>query len=250
MARSQTLNTEVAAEAAQVRLSVLTDRPVACVALETATRFLEAEAQEVLALSPQAATERALRNSPTLSRAEAGVRAASAGLQEANRAGLPTLSANAFALTSQQPIGNIVTGLQDEWVEEGRVGLSLQGDLYTGGRNRARSLDARARLRQAEADVDFQMLILEDRVRRALAEARAAREVGLALLEASVEARTQLDATMREYRRGTKTLTDLVLATQDYFGAAARETNARFAFYSALVRLYAAMNLLAEPGEF
>lgn len=249
VARSDTLNAEVAAEAARVRLSVLADRPVDCVALGTATAFLEEDALAILSLSPEAATQRAFRRSATVSRAEAGVRAASASLTEANRRRLPTVSANAFALTSQQAVFDPFTRTSgDEWTEEGRVGLSVSGSLYSGGRGRAQSLDARARLRQARADEDLQLLILEDRVRRALAEAKAAQSVGLALLEASAEAKTQLDATLREYERGTKTLTDLVLATEGYYGAASRETNARFGFYSSLVRLYAAMNLLIEPG--
>lgn len=251
VARSDTLNAEVQAEAARVRLSVLTDRPVECVVLDTATAFLEPDASAVLSLSPRDATRRAFRRSATVGRARAGVKAASASLTEANRRRLPTFSANAFALTSQQPVFDPVTrGSDDEWTEEGRVGLSVQGNLYSGGRGRAQSLDARARLRQARADEDLQLLILEDRVRRALAEARAAQSVGLALLEASAEAKTQLDATLREYERGTKTLTDLVLATEGYYGAARQETNARFGFYSSLVRLYAAMNLLIEPGGF
>ncbi|WP_031551749.1 TolC family protein [Parvularcula oceani] len=241
-ARSRTLDAEVEAEAALVRLRVLTDRAVPCVALESVTELLGANAGALLALSPEAAVARATDRSFALRRARSAVTAASASLSEAQRANLPTVSANAFALHQQDPLFG-----QDE--NEARLGISIRQDLYTGGRHRAQRLDARARLKGAQADRDFERLILEDRVRRALARAKAAQAAGEALLEAASEARIQLDATTTEYERGTKTLTDLVLANEAYYGAALSETDARFRFYSALVSLHAALGILTDPVE-
>ena len=250
VAQSDVVNAEVAYEAALVRLSVLADLPVACVAEDSATRTLGADAQTVLALSPEAAAERAKARSYQLRQARAGRRAAEASYDEAKRANLPTLSANAFALYNYGEAAvfedGVFAGTENVFDGQERVGLALRQDLYAGGRNAARRADARARVRQARSDVDFQALVLEDRVKRALVQARAAREAGLGLLEASREGRIQLDATTREYERGTKTLTDLVLATESYYGAARRETEARFAFYSALTRLYAALGTLTD----
>ncbi|MBB4658684.1 TolC family protein [Parvularcula dongshanensis] len=240
VARSDTLNARVEADGALVRLSVLTGREVPCVEGESATGMLDRQAEETLALSPVAATDRAMDRSFALRQARSTVRAATARLDEARRAHLPTISANAFALYQDDPGFG-----QDQ--QEARIGFALRQDLYTGGRNRARSLDARARLRGAKADEDLQRLIVEDAVRRALSEAQVTLNVGETLLEASVDARTQLRATEIEYERGTKTLTDLVLANETYYGAVRQETNARFAYYSALVRLYAAMGILVDP---
>lgn len=260
VAKSDVVNADVEAEAARVRLAILADTPVACVAGPTATNALAANASAVLALSPEAAAQRALSRSFDLRQARAGRRAAQASLEEARRANLPTISANAFALSTLgealvfengAPVPDPSGGFQTENVFSGdqRVGLALRQDLYAGGRNAARRADARARVRQAQSDIDLQNLILQDSVRRSLIQAKAARAAGQDLLEASREGRIQLDATLREYEAGTKTLTDLVLANEGYFAAARAETEARFAFYSALVQLYGAMGTLIDTAE-
>ena len=261
VAQSDVVNAEVAEEAARARLSILADTPVPCVDTRSATGVLGPGAPAMLALSAEAAAQRAIARSFELRQAQAGRRAAQASYEEARRANLPTISANAFALYNYglAPVfedGAVVrdplTGqIETENVFSGdqRVGLSLRQELYAGGRNAARRADARGRLRQAQSDVDLQALILEDRVRRSLVQAKAAQAAGLDLLEASREGRIQLDATLREYEAGTKTLTDLVLATEAYFGAARRETEARFAFYTALARLYSAMGTLVDVTD-
>ena len=265
VARSSTVDAQAAYEAALIRLGLLADRPVSCVAPDSAVRTLAGGAAATLALTPEGVFARAKDRSFALREARSNLRAARAGLDEAKRANLPTISANAFALTNYGEAGvfdadgnrvlndpdDPFSGFATEDVFSGdqRVGLSLRQDLYAGGRNRARRADARARVSAARSDVDLQELVLEDRVRRAFAQAKAAQTSGLALLEASQEGRTRLDATITEYRRGTKTLTDLVLATQDYYQAAARETAARYDFYTALVNLYAAMGTLTDPVE-
>ena len=255
VAQSDVVNAEVAEEAARARLSVLADVPVPCVDTASATQTLGPGAPAMLALSAEGAAERAIARSFDLRQARAGRRAAQASLDEARRANLPTVSANAFALYNygEVPVfqdGSPVFGeTENRFLGDQRVGLSLRQDLYAGGRNAARREDARGRLRQAQSDVDLQALILEDRVRRSLVQAKAAQAAGLDLLEASREGRIQLDATIREYEQGTKTLTDLVLATEAYFSAARRETEARFAFYTALARLYSAMGTLVDVAE-
>ena len=255
VARSRTLTAEAEAEAALVRLAVLADRPVGCVETQSAARVLGQDAAAVLSLSPEGVFERAKSRSFALREARANQRAAAASLDEAKRANLPTVSANAFALynyggdTVRDPLTGDLDIVNERFSGDQRVGLSLRQDLYAGGRNKARRADARARLRSAQSDIALETLVLEDRVRRAFAQARAAQASGLALLEASREGRTRLDATITEYRRGTKTLTDLVFATQDYYEAASAETAARYDFYTALVRLYAAMGTLLDPVE-
>ena len=244
-AQSDTLTARADAEAALVRLTVLADLPrVPCVTEESAAALLGREADAVLALTVQAATDRASDRSYSLKAARAGVRAAAAGMDEARRANLPRVGVNAFTVYSDRQ-ENFFT--PSEFGADSQVSFTLRQDLYAGGRNAARRADARARLRGARADVDLERFVIEDRVGRALARARAARASSGALAEASQEGRTRLDATQREYELGTKTLTDLVIANEAYFNAARQEANARYAYYSALVSLYAALGILTDP---
>jgi outer membrane protein len=208
--------------------------------------MLASHANHTLSLTPAAAVEEAMTHSAALRRIRAQTEAAEARVREAARANLPTISLNAFHLEAYETQTDFFGNEDGDWVDDSRVGFSLSQDLFTGGRARAQRNSARARLQSARADTEFERLVITDAVLRSLAQTKAQQQAGLALLRASREARLQLDGTLREYELGTKTLTDLVLATEDYYTATVQETNARFAFYSSLVRLYAAMSLLTD----
>lgn len=253
-ARSETINADVGVQIAKARLEVLTDRDaIGCLDHPSAADTLEQQAEVFLSQTADEAVDDALSRAVALRRARAQVIAARAGVTEANRANMPVLSLTAYALTEYQEnvqvfdeTGALVT--DDIYEGDSRIGLSLTQDLYAGGRNRARRLDARARLKGARADSDLERIVVKDAVKRALAQAKAQQAAGKALLEASEQARIRLDTTRRAYDRGTKTLTDLVLATEDYFAAASQETNARFDYYASLVRLSGTMGTLTSLG--
>lgn len=249
-ARSSVIDASVAAATAMERLKLLTDNDaLSCLAPESVSGYMQTEGARLLQLAPQIAVDEALGRSPALRRLRAESVAAEAGVREARRGHMPSISLTAFQLWASENTFDPLTGeAGTDTVEDSRVGLNLQQQLFTGGRLKAGRDDAIARLQGARADARLEELSLEDQVRRRLAEARALREANAALAEARDQARIQLDSTLKEYDRRTKTLTDLVLATEDYYTAANQELATRYDFYGALAGLQAAMGLIATPG--
>lgn len=245
--RSELVNARVDAETALTRLQVLSHDNVSCLDPKSIQSFVSPEAPRVLGLAPEAALDEALANSAVMRQAKSEVASARASLGAAKRSNLPTLSVDGYSLTYWEAV-NTTTGDYTDQSNDHRIGLTLSQDIYTGGRNRARKLSAQAELSNARAQERLQRMSLDDAIRAALAQARARREAGIDLLEARDQARIQLDYTKREYDRGTKTLTDLVLANEDYFLAASQEVDARYSFYASLLELYSAMGLLGEDG--
>lgn len=246
--RSELIDAEVAADLALSRLEVLTGKKISCISEPSIRAFVAPEEPRLMALSPESAVDEARANSATIQQVRAQVTAARASYGEAQRANMPVVNLTAFAQAFEENTSDIFGNTDTDYDQDSRVGISVSQNLYAGGRIRAQKLDALARLRQARADEDLQLLALDDQIRRALAQARARKEAGIVLLEASDQARIQFDFTKREYDRGTKTLTDLVLASDTYFSAASREIDARYGFYSSLISLYSAMGLLSEDG--
>ena len=249
VAQSDAIQAAVEVEASLARLSVLIGQDVTCLDDASIPTFVGQGAAELLRLDPDAAVDRAMDRSIALRRTKAQKAAARASINEANRANMPVVSLSGFALYEFNAVGDEFLNRGQTTEGDSRIGLSLRQDLYTGGRNAARRADARARLQGAQADENLQKIVVEDLVKRALARARAQQQAGLALLEASEFAKIQLDNTTKEYRRGTKTLTDLVIANEAYFTAAEQETQARYAFYNSLVQLYSAMGQLTDPVQ-
>lgn len=246
--RSDLVNANVAVEIAQTRLSVLTDDPVSCIDLSSITDFVAPQAPRVLGMAPEAALDEAMANSARLRRARSDVAAASARVSESSRANLPVVTLNGFAQSFSEQI-SIAPGVTDtDYDQDSRLGINITQDLYAGGRNKARKMNAMAELRRARADAELQRISVDDQIRASLATAKARREAGIDLLEARDQAKVQLDFTKREYDRGTKTLTDLVLATETFYLAATQEVEARYGFYISLLQLYSAMGLLSEDG--
>ena len=251
--QSDTVTAEVAAATARMRLEVLIDRPFSCMDEGSVERVIGRYADRFLLLPPEQAVDEALATARGMRRARAQVKAAQATVKEASRANMPTLSLNGFALreyeesriTGQNELPPL-TRLPSRFEHEERIALTLSQELFTGGRNKARRADARARLRGAQADLDLERLIVTDLVKRSLIQAKAQKAAQESLLEASQQAQIRLTNTTREYDLGTKTLTDLVLATEDYFTASALEVNARFEYYSSVIRLYGTMGMLLD----
>lgn len=247
-ARADLVDAREASSVALTRLEVLANQEIPCLDQASVQEFLGPEAPRVLGLAPEVAVEEALDNSPILRRARAQVASARANAGEASRAGLPTVSLTAFAQAFKEETTDAVGNATTDYDQDSRVGLNVRQELYTGGLNRARRLDAAARVRSARADEDLQRLAMDDRIRGALARALARRDASEELAEASAQAKIQFESTQREYARGTKTLTDLVLASDAYFSAASQDVSARYGFYSSLIQLYSGMGILTEDG--
>ena len=249
-ARSQLVNSEVAEQVALTRLEVLADESISCLDQESIREFVAPEAPRVLALAPEAAVDEAMANSARVRRARSDVASARARVAEISKANLPTISLDAYSLTSWESSADADGIESTDQIHDSRIGLNLTQQIYTGGQNTARKMEAHARLRTARADERLQRISVNDQIQANLAQAKARRQAGVDLLEALDQASIQFEYTKREYERGTKTLTDLVLASDSYFTAAQQEVDARYGFYNALLNLYAAMGLLTEDGLY
>ena len=242
VAESETAEAQMALDEALIRLQVLSRQDEACIATDGLPAMLEAYTNDIVQLPAGEATARAFDQSAAARGSEAARDAAREGVKAAERSAWPTVSLSAFALYEYDD-------LIDDYQDESRIGVTLRQDLYAGGQNRAQRMRARADLRRAEAQLEMERIMIEDQVRRALAAVRAQQRVGQSLRAALGEAETQLDATRREYEASTKTLTDLIFATETYYDAALRETQARYRYHASLVTLYGAMGLLGDMAQ-
>nr|WP_305889051.1 TolC family protein [Parvularcula maris] len=222
------------ADEVAMELSVLTGREIRCVEEPSAIRLGEALATVLGTLEPAEAYVLAEDNAFFLAQAKSQVRAAEARYRGARRAGLPTISLNAFVIGVFDD-GDFVMG--DRWSRDDRVGFSFRQDFYTGGRLRADRLESRARLRGASAEFEAQRQQLELAVRTAVLGVQRQGAVQSRRAAATDAARDRLDTTVLELERGTKTITDFVLANEDYYRTALDEVATLWARDQALVRL-------------
>jgi outer membrane protein len=222
------------ADEAAMELSVLTGLNVTCVEEPSAVRLGEALAMVLGTLEPSEAYMLAEDNAFFLAQAKSQVRAAEARYRGARRAGLPTISLNAFVIGVYDD-GDLAVG--DRWSRDDRVGFAFRQDFYTGGRLRADRLESRARLRSASAEFEAQRRQLELAVRTAVLGVQRQGAVQTRRAAATDAAKERLDTTILELDRGTKTITDFVLANEDYYRTALDEVGTLWARDQALVRL-------------
>lgn len=235
-------------------LSVMTDIEATCVEEASALSLGQSLAEVLGRLNPTEALILAENSAYAMLRARARVRSAEARLRGANRAGLPTLSLTAFVLgeynDSDLPI-------DDRWSQEDRIGFSVRQDIFTGGRLKAERAESRARLRGASGDLAIEKQRLEMEVRRSVLGVQRQGAVAARRQAASFAAFDRLEATALELERGTKTITDFVLANDDYYRTAIDEVAASWARDQELVHLASLTGLLLEidyrevrePGE-
>lgn len=230
-------------ETIAIQLSVLTGTELHCIDEASAMGLGRGLRSALGAMGAEEALALAEDHAFTLARAEAEVRSAEARLRAANRAGRPSLSLNAFVLgaydDSELPI-------DDRWRREDRVGFSIRQDLFTGGRLRAERAESRSRLRGAMADLEAEEQQLELEVRTAVAGAVRQDVIATRRAVAARAALDRLEATLLELERGTKTVTEFVLANEAYYDAAIDEANAAFLRDEDLVRLAAITGLLLD----
>lgn len=179
----------------------------------------------------------------SLRRAQADVRSAQAGLRAANRAGRPTLSANAFVLGNYN---DSEFDIPDRWTRDDRVGFSLRQEIFAGGRLRADRAESRGRLRTAVALLEAERRVLENDVRQSVLGVNRQSMVSARRQQAAEAALDRLEATKLELERGTKTITDFALANEDYYTAAIQDAQASYNRDQELVRLAAVTGLLLD----
>lgn len=215
----------IARDVAAAELSVLTGFPVSCIKDQSTDLLSTWLAERMASMSPDAALGEATDFAAHIRRAEAELDAARARLTEANRAGLPSLSVNAFVLGEYDDSSLPV---DDRWSRDDRVGFSVRQELYASGALKAQRAERRSQLRGAEATLEGELQELEIDVRRAALSAVRRNAIFKRRSAAEKAARERFEATQYEVERGTKTITDFVLANEDYYTASIDAVTARF----------------------
>lgn len=183
--------------------------------------------------------DQAIRRNPNLQNAQAQVAAARANLDHAERAGLPSISLGANeGLRIQQGLGRTQTN---------SIGLTLSVPLFTGFNQQYQTAQARAKLRQSEANRDNVYQTTELAVWQAYYAYRSA-EVALPSARAQEENAAQaLKAVEAQYRVGYATIQDLLTAQSTLTSAQLAVAQNALNAYTALAKLGSAIGLLGTP---
>ncbi|OYV28069.1 MAG: hypothetical protein B7Z82_03620 [Halothiobacillus sp. 20-54-6] len=188
----------------------------------------------------QALLQQAIAQNPNLQNAQALTHQARATLDQAERAGLPSISLTAGqGLRYQQGLGSSQTN---------SLGIMLTVPLFTGFNPHYQTAQARAKLNQAEATRDNTYQTTELAVWQAYYAFQGA-VAGMPSAQAQVENATEaLKALQAQYNVGYATIQDLLTAQSTL--ATAQVTLAQDALnaYTALAKLGAAVGQLGTPS--
>jgi len=193
-----------------------------------------------------------MRSNPAVIAAQYGVEIADANTRLQRTGHFPTLRFNAsyseftnnnFLLTDdeQNPIG--ITELTSKGP---RYGLELNVPIYQGGAVSSRTRQARYQLNAVQEDLDQQQRFTMRETRNAYRAVIAGIEQVQAFGQALVSAESALEATQAGFEVGTRTIVDVLLAQQRFYGAQRDNSVARHAYILNHLRLKAAGGLLNE----
>ncbi|MEM9422153.1 MAG: TolC family protein, partial [Pseudomonadota bacterium] len=236
-AKSEVINRELAQRTAQANLSLLIGYEANCYGGAGLTELDRFETKRLMRLNTDEAIDMALHHSSQIKQSLAEVNSAESSVKEASKAGLPTLNLTGFTTYEYD-------NFTDDFVREERLGVSLTQDLFTGGRNHANSLSAKSRLKDAKANAELDRMSIAEGINRFHTEANYLQKANRELNESRSQAKVRLKNTKLEYQLGTKTLTDLVLAQEDYYRAAQQETITRYSSYESIIRLRQAAGIM------
>ena len=163
----------------------------------------------------------AARSSPTLSAAEASVRAAEAGVRYAQADRLPTLALDAKASSVRD---QFFPGYRSDGVT---VGIEGRWTLYSGGLVNGRVSEARAEVRAARAALEAARAEVREAVVGAWADIETARALAQAATDRSAASASALDSVRNEVRVGQKPTLALLDAEREALAAGAALVAAR-----------------------
>lgn len=247
LAVNQRIEAILGRDSARRRLEILIDQPVTCTSRQSAIAFFEATESVLGEETLDSLIGYALDNASGIRSAEARLKAANLFTEEVRRRAMPNVSLSGFVAYDRQIDPNTNT---EEWSDLSRVSVNVSGQLYTGGLNRARGVDANARLRTARSDLQLNRRILEDTVSRAWVQSQAQIPALQAVADARKNLKTQLENVEAEYKIGSRTVTDLVQAADAYYSAASQEINLKYQYYNNLLVLRSAAFGLAADSPF
>jgi outer membrane protein len=174
------------------------------------------------------ATQRSLSLRPEIGEQTAEREAARAEIRAARSAYFPTLQfqgqAGEFRAYGKQDLTpGVNTGPHDEW----NINVSLEWDLFDGGRRFNQLAEARANEKKAQAQIDQTRDEVERQVWSAYVTVRTAfyqRDAAAALLAAS---QTSYNAALRSYQLGLRSTVDVVSAQRTLAQALSSDVAAR-----------------------
>jgi outer membrane protein len=158
-------------------------------------------------------------------------------------AGYSQFSNNEFLIRDdfQRPIGTVTLQSDDL-----TYGLTLRVPIYQGGVVNSRTRQARYELGAVEQDLVEQQRFTMRETRNAFRSVLAGIEQVQAFGQALVSAQSALEATQAGFEVGTRTIVDVLLAQQRYYGAARDNSEARHTYILNHLRLKLAAGLLSE----
>lgn len=194
----------------------------------------------------EAAKAQARARHPEVKAAQRGVTVAEMGTEMARRAPLPSLDANA-SLTGARTYSDNGTGIPPAGTVNsltGKVGVTLSGPIYSGGRLAALYRKANAQAAASRFELHTTVMGVEQNVGNAWAQ--------LAIASASLEAterqiraaRVALRGAREEAKLGARTTLEVLNYEQELLDAEATRIEAQSGQYIAAYNLLAAMGLL------
>ncbi len=141
----------------------------------------------------------------------------------------------------QNPIGT--TDLQSDDLS---YGLTLRVPIYQGGAVTSRTRQARYELGAVQQDLEEQQRLTMRQTRDAFRAVIAGIEQVQAFGQALISGESALEATQAGFEVGTRTIVDVLLAQQRFYGAARDNSAARHAYILNHLRLKLAAGLLTE----
>jgi len=193
---------------------------------------------EHLDIDVHQATERSLSLRPEIGEQSAEREAARAEIRAARSAYFPTLQfqgqAGVFRSYGKQDLfPGTSTGIQGEW----NVNLSLEWNLFDGGRRSSQLAEAHAAEKRAQEQIDQTRDEVERQVWTAYITVRTAfyqRDAATALLAAS---QTSYNAALRSYQLGLRNTVDVVSAQRTLAQALSSDVAARTTLLTGLANL-------------
>ncbi len=237
---SQRIDATLFKDQAQSRFAILLDLDLeyACPAPMSVVVFAT-ETEEILgAETLDSLLSLATRNAAAVKASQSRIRAARATVEQNRRAGLPTVSFQAF-VANEEDINTFTGSPTGSRITRDRVGINVSSQIYSGGLGKARIDDAQARVRGANSDLAAIRASLEDSITRSWVRIQAQQNTLEALAEARRNYKIQLDNVQAEYRIGTRTLAEVVQVAERYYSTASDEINTRYQYYNNLFVLRA-----------
>jgi len=193
-----------------------------------------------------------LDNNPALISSRYAVEIADANARFQRSGHFPTLNLFASYLDATDNKRTILSDFGEARIvtsanfEQLQYGIRLDVPLYLGGSVSSRTRQARYELSATQMDLDDAQRIAVRETRNAFRAVIAGIEQVQAFGQALVSADSALEATQAGFEVGTRTIVDVLLAQQRFYGAQRDNSIARHTYILDHLRLKAAAGLLAE----